>query len=48
MTFRPLTPRMRQLPPKKSAILSVLDVGASKVVSLIARLTPTAASEIAA
>ena len=45
MTFRPLTPRMRQLPPKKSAVLSVLDVGASKVVSLIARLTPTASSE---
>jgi cell division protein FtsA len=45
MTFRPLTPRMRQLPPKKSAVLSVLDVGASKVVSLIARLTPTPPSE---
>jgi len=45
MTFRPLTPRMRQLPPKKSAVLSVLDVGASKVVSLIARLTPTSRSE---
>ena len=45
MTFRPLTPRMRQLPPKKSAVLSVLDVGASKIVSLIARLTPTSRSE---
>jgi len=45
MTSRPLTPRMRQLPPKKSAVLSVLDVGASKVVSLIARLTPTPPSE---
>ena len=29
MTFKPLTPRMRQIPPRKSAVLSVLDVGAS-------------------
>ena len=40
MTFRPLPPRMRQIPARKSAILSVLDVGASKIVCLIARLTP--------
>ncbi len=45
MSFRPLTPRMRQLPPRKSAILSVLDVGASKIVCLIARLTPMERSD---
>ena len=45
MSFRPLTPRMRQIPPRKSAILSVLDVGASKIVCLIARLTPMEPSE---
>ena len=31
---------MRQIPARKSAILSVLDIGASKIVCLIARLTP--------
>ncbi len=40
MTFRPLTPRLRQIPPRKVAVLAVLDVGASKIVCLIARLTP--------
>ena len=45
MSFKPLTPRMRQIPSRKSAVLSVLDVGASKVVSLIARLTPMERSE---
>ena len=45
MSFKPLTPRMRQIPSRKSAVLSVLDVGASKVVSLIARLTPMARSD---
>ena len=36
---------MRPLPPRKSAILSVLDIGTSKIVCLIARLTPTEPSE---
>ena len=40
MTFKPFTPRMRQIPARRSAVLSVLDVGASKIVCLIARLTP--------
>ena len=40
MSFGSLLPRMRQIPERKSAILSVLDIGASKVVCLIARLTP--------
>ena len=45
MTFRSLPPRMRQIPTRKSAILSVLDVGASKIVCLIARLTPMEPSD---
>ena len=45
MSFRPLPPRMRQIPARKSAILSVLDLGASKIVCLIARLTPMERSE---
>jgi cell division protein FtsA len=45
MTIRSLAPRMRQIPARKSAILSVLDVGASKIVCLIARLTPMEPSD---
>src|SRR5271170_5293357 len=45
MSFRAFLPRMRQIPARKSAILSVLDVGASKIVCLIARLTPMQPSE---
>src|SRR6516165_4719320 len=41
MKQRTLAPRMRPLPARKSAILSVLDVGTSKVVCLIARLNPS-------
>lgn len=40
-----LPPRMRPLSSKRSAILSVLDIGTSKVVCLIARLQPIEASE---
>jgi cell division protein FtsA len=39
-------PRIRPIPPKKSAILSALDVGTSKVVCLIARLEPIEDSDI--
>ena len=35
-----LTPRLKPLSPRRSAVLSVLDVGGSKVVCLIARLLP--------
>ncbi len=38
-------PRMRPLSARKGAILSVLDIGTSKVVCLIARLAPVDASE---
>jgi cell division protein FtsA len=40
VSLRHLPPRMRQIPVRKSAVLSVLDIGASKVVCLIARLSP--------
>ena len=39
-------PRMRPLSGRRSAILSVLDVGTSKVVCLIARLAPAQKSEL--
>ena len=39
-------PRMRSLSTRRSAILSVLDVGTSKVVCLIARLMPAQPSEM--
>ncbi len=45
MNFIPLTPRLRQLPPRRNAVLSVLDVGASKIVCLIARLSPMEPSD---
>lgn len=36
-----LPPRLRPLPARKSAILSALDIGTSKIACLIARLNPT-------
>lgn len=41
-----ITPRIRPVPPNKTAILSALDVGTSKVVCLIARLDPIENSDI--
>ena len=41
-----LTPRMRPLPARKSATLSVLDVGTSKVVCLVAELLPIESSDL--
>ena len=40
-----LTPRMKPLSARKNAILSVLDVGTSKVVCLVARLDPVPESD---
>ena len=40
-----LTPRMRPINPKRSTIVSVLDVGTSKVVCLIAELLPVSGAE---
>ncbi|HYF55130.1 MAG TPA: cell division protein FtsA [Salinarimonas sp.] len=41
-----LTPRLRPLPPRRSATLSVLDVGTSKVVCLVAELLPAEESSL--
>ena len=35
-----LTPKMKPVSPRRSAIVAVLDIGTSKIVCLIARLTP--------
>jgi len=35
-----LAPRMRPLPPKRSALIAALDIGTSKIACLIARLKP--------
>jgi len=40
------TPRMKPLSARKTTILSVLDVGTSKVACLIARLMPAEPSEM--
>ncbi len=42
----PMPPRMRPLSARRSAVLSVLDVGTSKIVCLIARLQPIEPSEM--
>jgi cell division protein FtsA len=39
-------PRMRPLSPKKATVVSVLDVGSSKVACLIARLTPRTTDKV--
>ena len=35
-----LTPKMKPLPPRRSAVVGALDVGTSKIACLIARLKP--------
>ncbi len=40
-----LTPKMRPLSPRRSAIVAVLDIGTNKVVCLIARLKPQSPQE---
>jgi cell division protein FtsA len=45
LSSRGLTPRMRPLSARKSAVLSVLDIGTTKVACLIARLMPAEASD---
>jgi cell division protein FtsA len=44
-TSQGLTPRMRPLSSRKSATLSILDIGTSKVVCLIAELSPAETNE---
>jgi len=41
-----LTPRMKPLPSRRSTMLSVLDIGTSKVVCLIAKLLPAEPSDM--
>ncbi len=41
-----VTPRMKPLPARKSAVLCVLDVGTTKIVCLIARLMPAEQSDL--
>lgn len=45
MNSKVLPPRLPSLPVRKSAVLSVLDIGTSKIVCLIARLNPSDPSE---
>ncbi len=45
MNTRNVTPRMKPLSARKSAILCALDIGTSKIVCLIARLMPAEASD---
>jgi len=45
MSARTAPPRLRPLSTRRSAILSILDVGTSKIVCLIARLDPVSPSE---
>ena len=39
------TPKTRQMPPNKTALVAALDIGSSKIACLIARLTPSAPGE---
>jgi len=40
-----LTPRLKPLSPKRGAVISVLDIGTSKIVCLVAELIPVSGSE---
>jgi cell division protein FtsA len=41
-----LTPRLKPLSPRRSALLSALDIGTSKIVCLVAKLEPAADSDV--
>jgi cell division protein FtsA len=41
-----ITPRLRPLPPRRAIDISVLDIGSSKIVCLIARLKPSTKGDI--
>lgn len=45
---RGLTPKLKPLPPRRSAVLSVLDVGTNKVVCLISKLRPLEGADLLA
>ena len=42
---RTQTPKTRQMPPNKTALVAALDIGTSKIACLIARLKPCAPSD---
>ena len=41
-----LTPKMKPIPPRRSALVAALDVGSSKIACLIARLRPHAPQQV--
>ena len=41
-----VTPKMKPVPPKRSAVVAAIDVGTSKVVCLIAKLEPQAPRDV--
>ena len=41
-----LTPKMKPVSPRRSAIVAALDIGTSKIVCLIARLKPQAPQDV--
>ena len=41
-----VTPKMKPVSPRRSAIVAALDIGTSKIVCLIARLKPQAPQEV--
>ena len=41
-----LTPRMKPLSPRRGSIVSVLDIGTSKIVCLVAALEPAGESDM--
>jgi cell division protein FtsA len=41
-----LTPKMKPISPKRSALIAALDIGTSKIACLIARLTPHPPQEV--
>jgi cell division protein FtsA len=41
-----LTPKMRPVAPKRTALVAALDVGTSKIACLIAKLTPQPPQEV--
>ena len=41
-----LTPKMKPIPPRRTALVAALDVGSSKIACLIARLRPQARQQV--
>jgi len=41
-----LTPKMKPVSPKRSAVVAALDIGTSKIVCMIAKLQPQAPQDV--